>query len=181
MPSSISTVQCEGVPSSSTLSEPRRSGRVPSSTTVTPGAATRCPIRPEKAEVFLRLKSPSRPCPTASCSITPGQPGPSTTRISPAGAGTEPRLPRVEIALIGDPAAGARGTGLHPLALADDDGDAEPHERPDVGDAVAVGAQDLHRLPDAGERGHDLADARIAAAGVGVDLGQKLRLGGKID
>src|SRR5579875_3462379 len=160
MPSSISTVQCEGVPSSSTLSEPRRSGRVPSSTTVTPGAATRCPIRPEKAEVFLRLKSPSRPCPTASCSITPGQPGPSTTRISPAGAG---------------------GTGLHPLALADDDGDAEPHERPDVGDAVAVGAQDLHRLPDAGERGHDLADARIAAAGVGVDLGQKLRLGGKID
>src|SRR5690349_24487476 len=33
---------------------------------------------------FLRWKSPSRPCPTASCSRTPGNPGPSTTVISPA-------------------------------------------------------------------------------------------------
>jgi hypothetical protein len=34
MPFSISVVHCVGVPSSSTLSEPRRPGRVPSSTTV---------------------------------------------------------------------------------------------------------------------------------------------------
>ena len=34
---------------------------------------------PEKAEVCLRLKSPSSPWPTASCSRMPGQPGPSTT------------------------------------------------------------------------------------------------------
>ena len=76
------------------VSEPRRSGRVPSSTTVTPGAATRWPIRPAKAEVPLRLKSPSSPWPTASCSITPGQPAPSTTVISPAGAGTASSLSR---------------------------------------------------------------------------------------
>src|SRR5436305_1998680 len=92
MPSSINTLYAEGVPSSSIVKEPRRSGSVPSSTTVTPFAATCCPIWPEKVEVFLRLKSPSRPWPTASCSMTPGQPGPSTTVISPAGAGTDPRL-----------------------------------------------------------------------------------------
>src|SRR3989442_9909030 len=61
------------------LSEPRRPGSVPSSTTVTPRAATRSPILPQNAEEPLRLKSPSRPWPIASCSSTPGQPGPSTT------------------------------------------------------------------------------------------------------
>ena len=40
---------------------PRRPAMVPSSTTVTPGLATRSPNSPAKAEVFLRLKSPSRP------------------------------------------------------------------------------------------------------------------------
>src|SRR3954468_13685259 len=89
MPSSISTVRLVGVPSSSMESEPRREAMVPSSTTVTPLAATCLPMRPAKAEVCLRLKSPSSPCPTASCSITPGQPAPSTTVISPAGAGID--------------------------------------------------------------------------------------------
>src|SRR3979411_2254629 len=92
MPSSISTVRLVGVPSSSIGSEPRRDAMVPSSTTVTPLAATCWPIRPANAEVCLRLKSPSRPWPTASCSMTPGQPAPSTTSISPAGAGTDSRL-----------------------------------------------------------------------------------------
>ena len=92
MPSSISTVRFDGVPSSSTVSEPRRSGMVPSSITVTPGEAMRWPSSPAKADVFLRLKSPSRPCPIASCSRIPGQPGPSTTSISPAGAGTLSRF-----------------------------------------------------------------------------------------
>ena len=78
-------------PSSSTLSDPRRSAIVPSSTTVTPGAATRSPMRPEKAERPLRLKSPSSPWPTASCSRIPGQPGASTTGIGPAGASTAER------------------------------------------------------------------------------------------
>jgi hypothetical protein len=86
MPSSISTLRCVAWPSSSTLSEPRRSAMVPSSSTVTPLAATRWPMRPAKVLLPRRLKSPSRPWPTASCSSTPGQPGPSTTVISPAGA-----------------------------------------------------------------------------------------------
>jgi TldD protein len=68
------------------VSEPRRPGMVPSSSTVTPLAATRLPISPAKAEVFLRLKSPSSPWPTASCSRMPGQPAPSATSITPAGA-----------------------------------------------------------------------------------------------
>ncbi len=92
MPSSISTVRRVGLPSSSMLSEPRRPGSVPSSTTVTPRAATRSPMRPEKAELPLRLKSPSRPWPMASCSRMPGQPGPSTTVMLPAGAGFDSRF-----------------------------------------------------------------------------------------
>ena len=131
------------------VSEPRRSGIVPSSTTVTPGEATRWPMSPAKAEVFLRLKSPSSPWPTASCSITPGQPGPSTTVISPAGAGTESKvdqrlaqrlvdlglpLRRVEIMVVHHPAAGAGRAGLHAAVLLDHDADIEPHQRADVGD-----------------------------------------------
>jgi hypothetical protein len=46
----------------------------------------------ENALEPLRLKSPSRPWPMASCSRMPGQPGPSTTVISPAGAGRASRL-----------------------------------------------------------------------------------------
>ena len=52
---------------------------------------------------------------------------------------------------------------------------------PDVGDSAAVGADDLHRLPHAAQRGHDLFDPRIAAAGIGVDLGEEPRLGTEID
>ena len=59
---------------------------VPSSKgTVTPLAATRWPMRPLNALEPLRLKSPSSPWPTASCSRMPGQPAPSTTVISPPG------------------------------------------------------------------------------------------------
>ena len=76
-----------GFPSSSIFNEPRLSAILPWSTTVTPFAATRSPIRPANALVPLRLKSPSKPCPTASCSNTPGQPLPNTTVIAPAGAG----------------------------------------------------------------------------------------------
>ena len=72
--------------------DPRRSAMVPSSITVTPLAATCSPTLPLNTDVPLRLKSPSRPWPTASCSITPGQPAPSTTSISPAGVGTDSRL-----------------------------------------------------------------------------------------
>ncbi|MNI31504.1 hypothetical protein D3C73_853900 [compost metagenome] len=61
MPSSISTVREVGVPSSSNDREPRRPAMEPSSTTVTPGAATRLPIMPVKTEEPLRWKSPSKP------------------------------------------------------------------------------------------------------------------------
>ena len=88
----MSMVHCVGVPSSSMLSEPRRRARVPSSTTVHSAAATRSPMRLANAEVPLRLKSPSRPWPMASCSRMPGQPGPSTTVMVPAGAGCASRL-----------------------------------------------------------------------------------------
>src|SRR5437588_431412 len=86
IPFSMSTVSCVGSPSSSTLSDPRRQGMVPLSTTVHFSLATRLPTSPANADVFLRLKSASSPCPTASCKSTPGHPGPSTTSISPAGA-----------------------------------------------------------------------------------------------
>ena len=55
------------------INEPRLSAILPWSTTVTPFAATRSPIRPANALVPLRLKSPSKPCPTASSSNTPGR------------------------------------------------------------------------------------------------------------
>ena len=88
----MSVVRAAGVPSSSAQMEPRASPIVPSSTTVTPGDATRMPILPVKAEVLFLMKSPSSPWPTASWSRMPGQPGPSTTGMMPAGAGAAPRL-----------------------------------------------------------------------------------------
>ena len=72
IPFSIKVVQLVGVPSSSTLKEPLRESIVPSSTTVTDSSAIFSPIRLENAEVFFLLKSPSSPCPIASCSSTPG-------------------------------------------------------------------------------------------------------------
>src|SRR5271169_2597996 len=88
---------------------------------------------------------------------------------------------RVEVALVGETAAAAVGAGLHLVALADHNRDVDPYERADVGDAAAVGADDLHRLPDATDRRHHLAHPRVLAAGIGVDIGQKLGLGRKRD
>src|SRR5687768_17915697 len=47
---------------------------------------------------------------------------------------------------------------------------------PDVADDLPVGAQDLDMLPGRGERGGDLANARIAAAQPRVDFLEQLRL-----
>ena len=76
------SARCAGsaLPSSSTLSEPRRSGMCRRRPPSRPWRATRSPMRPANALEPLRLKSPSRPWPIASCSRMPGQPGPSTTR-----------------------------------------------------------------------------------------------------
>ena len=185
MPFSISTVRPVGVPSSSQLSEPRRLAIVPSSTTVHSGEATRSPMRPLKAETSLRLKSPSRPWPTASCSSTPGQPGPSTTVIVPAGASIACRLrsawsaaactqrrqrsPSVRKREL-DPAAAAGGALLALAVLVGDAGDAQADQRLHVADddSGRVDHQD-DLLLDA-EAGQDVGDARIVAARDDVDL-----------
>ena len=152
MPFSISTVRCVGLPSSSMLSEPRRSGIVPSSTTVTPRDATRSPMRPANALEPLRLKSPSSPCPTASCSSTPGQPGPSTTVITPAGAGRAFKLASAwSTALCAYSARRSSSKNdrpwrppppenalLAPAVFFDDDRDRELHQRPHVRGQHAV-------------------------------------------
>jgi hypothetical protein len=75
-----------GVPSSSTVSEPRRSGRVPSSTTVTPGGHPLADAAGEgrgalAVEVALQAVADGLVQQDA------GPAGPSTTVISPAGAG----------------------------------------------------------------------------------------------
>ncbi len=185
-----------GVPSSSMVSEPRRCAIEPSSTTVTPGAATRSPIRPEKAEVPLRLKSPSRPWPIASCSSTPGQPGPSTTGISPAGAATEFEVDQrlgesdvdrpvpsrfVEQPVVEIAAAKAMIAGLPPAVLLGDDLDVEPDQRPDVGGDEAVGADDVDHPPAGGQRHRDLDDARIAGPRGGIDPLAERDLAGERD
>ncbi len=87
----------------------------------------------------------------------------------------------VEIAVIFDAPAGARGAALHAVAVGDDDADIEADERPDVGGIVAAGAQDAHGLPLPAERHRDLAHARILAARIGVDLGEQLGLGREIE
>ena len=84
----------------------------------------------------MRLKSPSSPWPTASCSMTPGQPLDSTMSNVPAGAGTASRLTsawrsassaREFPAVLGQElaealaAAHAVGAGFLPVAFADHD------------------------------------------------------------
>ena len=88
----MSTLHWLGTPSSSIVNDPRRFSIVPSSTIVHNGEVTCSPILPVKSELSLRLKSPSKPCPTASCNSTPGQPAPNTTGINPAGAATALRF-----------------------------------------------------------------------------------------
>src|SRR5262249_21801843 len=90
-------------------------------------------------------------------------------------------LPRIEIAVVGDAPAGPRRPALHAVLLAHDNGDIEAYQRPDVGDALTVGTDDLHRLPHAAQRGHDLPDPTVAAAGIGIDLGQEPCLCSQID
>ena len=68
--------------------------------------------------------------------------------------------------------AAAPLAGFAAPAMLDHHRDIEAHQRAQVGDAAAVAAHDLHRLPLTADRGHHLLDARILAARIGVDLGQ---------
>src|SRR5215216_5983772 len=155
----MSTLRWVGVPSSSMVSEPRRASIAPSSITVTPAAATRSPMRPEKAEVPLRLKSPSRPWPMASWSSTPGQPGPSTTGISPAGAATDSKFTSDWAKAMSIARFHSAGSNIVPNK--------------------AVGPNDLDHAPAAGNRHADLRHSGIAGAGGGVDLLAQRDLGGE--
>ena len=56
------------------------------------GAATISPCLPANTEADFSIKSASSPCPQASWKSTPPPPGPTTTGISPLGAGTESNL-----------------------------------------------------------------------------------------
>ena len=116
----------------------------------------RWPIRPAKARGPLRLKSPSSPWPMASCSRMPGQPGPSTTSISPAGAGLAsratrfwrrphaPRLPGVRAHIVAGSAAAAEPLMPWPgPAVVRDTTVRRAHQRADVAIDVPVRAHDL--------------------------------------
>ena len=74
--------------------------------------------------------------------------------------------------IVGEATAGAIAAGLAPAILFHHQRDVQPHQRPEVGHAGAIGAHDLHRLPLAGDRGHHLHDTRILAAGIGIDIRQ---------
>ena len=125
---------------------------VPSSTTVTPWAATRWPSRPAKAEVPLRLKSPSSPWPTASCSMHAGPAGaqhhgpsrrPGRDRVQlaarawrSASSATPCHLPGLEQASSPNAAAAAVAAALAPAVPLDHHADVEPHQRAEIGAAA---------------------------------------------
>ena len=179
MPSSISVVRCVGVPSSSTLSEPRRPGIVPSSTTVTPGAATRWPIRPANARHALAVEVAFEAVADRFVeeNARPAGAEHDVHRAGGAGHGVEihqreahgfvdERLPArgleelrelatAAAALIADLAAslGALRDHLH----------VHPHQRLHVRDERAVARRDHHVAVLRDHARHHLDDARIAA------------------
>jgi len=103
----------------------------------------------------------------------PGQPLPSVHGGLP-GVG-------VQVAVVAHAPAAAVEAALHAIAALAHDLDVQAHERADIGHVPPAGADDVHRLPLAGEPGGDLLHARIAGAGVGVDLLQQRHLAGEGD
>ena len=83
-----------------------------------------------------------------------------------------------ELAVAGAP-AGPGGAGFLALAVGGHDGDVEPGERADIFQHLAVGAQDLHRLPLPAEGDRDLPHAFIERAGEPVGPGDQRHLVGK--
>ncbi len=73
--------------------------------------------------------------------------------------------------------AHAIGATLLAVAIADHDRHVDADQRADVAHHLAVGTHDLDMLPGGGERGGNLAHARILGAQPGVDLLQQLCLG----
>ena len=192
MPSSISTVRLVGVPSSSIESEPRRTAMVPSSTTVTPLAATRWPIRPGEGGGLLAVEIAFEPVADGLVQHD-ARPAGAEHHVHFAGR----RRHRLQIdqrlahrfvdrvlPLVGDDeafiafaAAIAGAAGFLPVAVAGHDRDIDPHQRPDVAIGLAVAADDLHGLPGGAEADGNLADARVLGPRIGVDGLQQPHLG----
>ncbi|QYU70583.1 AMP-binding protein [Leptolyngbya sp. 15MV] len=82
--------------------------------------------------------------------------------------------------VLAEAAAGAVAAGFAPAVRFHDNRDRKPHQRPQIGHAAAIGAQDLHGLPFAGDAGHHLLHPGIPAARIGIHLGQQRGLGGEI-
>ena len=87
----------------------------------------------------------------------------------------------LQVAVVEDPPAGAEAARLAVATVVDHHRDIEAHQRPHVAHPVAAGAHDLHRLPLAAERGHDLEDAVVLAPRIGVDVGEEFHLGLEVD
>src|SRR5262249_13130653 len=61
------------------------------------------------------------------------------------------------------------------------DRDIQADQGADIGRAMAIVAENLDSLPDTGNRGHDLLDARILGPGIGIDLAQNSDLMAEIE
>ena len=166
MPSSISTLRWVGVPSSSMVSEPRRSPIEPSSITVTPGAATRSPIRPGEGRGALAVEIALEAVADRLVQQHAGPAGAEHDRHLAGRRGdrfevhqrlgerdVDRPVPgrRLEQLVVEIAAAEAVIAGLAPAVLLDDDLDVEPHQRPHVVGDEAVGADDVDHAPRAGE------------------------------
>ncbi len=178
MPSSISTVRCVGLPSSSTLSEPRRSR---DRAVVDDGDALRRDALADAAGERARALAVEVAFEAVADRLVQQDAGPAgaehdghraggrvaRARLSSAwstaccGVALEHRVG--EIAVVEAPAAAGVAL-LAPAVLLDDHGERHAHQRPHVGGEHAVAARDQDRLVLAGERRHHLRDARIARA-----------------
>ena len=152
------------------------------------------PIRPAKAEVFLRLKSASSPWPTASCSRTPGQPGPSTTSISPAGASRASSCriawraasfakcsgvfsPKKKSRATRPPPPEAAAGGMLARVFAMQE-DIHARQRLGIFRERAVGSHDQNVAQFVGVAGANFLDARIVGAGRCVGAHHQFDFGG---
>ena len=91
-----------------------------------------------------------------------------------AGIGHGPFL-GLEEAIIGAPAA-AKAAALTAAVMLDDDADIEPYQRPDVPCPGTVAGGDQHGVMYTAKTDRDLGNARIEAAGVGVQPLQQRHL-----
>ena len=133
----------------------------------------------------MRLKSPSSPCPIASCSNMPGHPGPQQHRHLARGCRdrveidqrlsqrfVDRTVPRrfVEQRVVKIASAQSERPALAPPArVLRDDADVQADERPNVACDKAIGTNDVDHAPASRQRDRNLRDARVAGTRGGVD------------